>query len=294
MEQSVRRAGQYRQGRMDTMLPGNQLTGAQSLSVDFDSLNKGNYQVHTDADANFPESWTARKNTFMTLLQAAEKNPTGFAGELMKNSANKAYGKYMLGLSELQVEDEVSRVKQLDEINVLLKAEPVPNPAFQQAQQQSQVAQMQGQQAPPPDPNVPQEVSSVQVDKDYDVHAVELQVVSDWINSKAGQKSKIANPRSFENVRLHGLEHKGFIAQPPLVPKETVQVTLPLDKMPPEVSAEILKKLGIDQATPQAFNDMAAKEHAADVLKSAAKTATGVKAEQAAGQPQVPPTQMVQ
>ena len=288
IENIVRISAEYRQGAMSTAVPGRMGGDAQSLNIDFDALNIGIFKVYTDSDENFPESWTQKKNTFMMLLMAAEKNPMSFAASLLKDPNNMAFGKYMLGIPELEIPQEASRNKQLREIGKLLKAVPQVNPQFQQAtavvqklskqamasgdpgmQQQIQDLQQKLQ-------GMPQLVSSVPIDEDYDDHATEYQEVVDWINSPEGQKIKENKPQQFRNVRLHGLEHQAALqkkaANTPPPPKESVSVTIPTDKMPPEVQAQILAlggiKMDVAAAQQKQQQEMVAKQAGPQLVKA--------------------------
>jgi hypothetical protein len=280
-----------RQGSLQTSLPGSKMSMPQSLKVDFDSLNIGKFQVHTDSDENFPESWTQKKNTFMLLMQSAEKNPAGFAASLMKDPNNVAYGKYMLGLSELTVPQEASRNKQLTEINELIKSEPQPNPQVVQAQQQLQAAQQkmtadanataehiqQGQQMlqqlQQQIAALPQEVSSVPIDAQYDDNGTEYQECVDWINSSVGQKLKLQNPKGFQNVRLHGLEHKAELdkaaANAQQAQGKPPSLSANVKDLPAPEAVAVLQKAGIPaniadfQAQAQADQAAQAARHAA-------------------------------
>jgi hypothetical protein len=253
IEQAVLLAAEYRSGNISTELPGNAMTGSISLEVDFDALNKGGFKAHTDSDENFPEQWATKKNTFMAILMAAEKNPGGFAADMLKDPSNKSYAKYVIGLPDILLPEEVSRNKQLTEIGLLLKGSPLPNPELQQLVQTIQQTQAQGQpidQFEQQAKALPKQVSSVPIDKPYDNHNVEFQEVTDWVNSKEGQKQKLKNPSGFQNVEMHGMEHQAYIKQlasenaAPPVPKESINLTIPLDKMPAEVQSLIFTKLG--------------------------------------------------
>lgn len=268
MEQAVLLAAEYRSGGIQTELPGNAMTGTVSLEVDFDALNKGGFKAHTDSDENFPEAWTTKKNTFMQILMAAEKNPAGFAANILKDPSNMAYAKYMIGLSDIVVPEEVSRNKQLTEIGLLLKGKPLPNPQLDELNLEMQQAQAAGQDASALQGQIsklPPDVSSVPINKQYDNHAVEYQEVSDWINSKEGQKQRIKNPNGFQNVEMHGVEHDTYIkelatqnAAPPM-PKESIAVSIDVSKLPSQLQSQLFTKLGFN-VPPEVFDEQDAKD----------------------------------
>jgi len=252
IEQAVILMAEHRSGNLQTEMPGTALTDSTAIEIDFDALNKGRFAAHTDSDDNFPESWTQKKSTFILILTAAEKNPNGFAASIMKDASNMAYAKYVIGLPDITVPEEVSRNKQLTEIGLLLKQQPLPNPMHDELTQQIAQQKAQGidvSQLEQQLQNIPPMVSSVPIDPVWDNDAVEKQEVGDWVNSREGQKAKRKNPMGFQNVSLHGQEHAASLTgkTPPPVPqpKEAISVTIPLDKMPSKVQSEILTKLGI-------------------------------------------------
>ena len=288
MEQAVLLAGEYRQGALSTEMPSAGAHESSTLDIDFDALNKGSFKAHTDESEGLPETWTTKRNTFMTLLMSAEKNPAGFAAMILQDPSNVAYAKYMVGLSDIVVPAEVSRNKQLQEIGKLLKGRPLPNPAVRQAQQMGQ------------DPGkVPPEISSVPVNAVYDNHAVEFQEVADWWNSKEGSKQKIKNPNGVRNVELHGLEHQAIMKanaeanKPPLIPKESINVAIPLDKMAADVQAKILTMAGVSTPPEAIQQDLALKTQAKVVEKTLAHPAARALLGASVPQTEAPPPPVV-
>lgn len=300
MEQAVLLSAQYRSGMTSTELPGNAMTGTVSLEIDFDALNKGGFKAHTDSDENFPEAWTTKKNTFMQILMAAEKNPAGFAANILKDPSNMAYAKYMIGLSDIIVPEEVSRNKQLTEIGILLKGAPVPNPALmplQQELQQAQAAMQDTSQLEQQMQKLPQMVSTVPVNKDWDNHAVEKQEVGDWINSKEGQKQKRKNPNGVANVEMHGMEHDAVIkelaaqnAAPPM-PKESIAVSIDISKMPSQLQSQLFEKLGFNVPA-EVFDEQDAKDTQNKLIEKSVQHPAGAQDVAAAEQKQ-PPNQPI-
>jgi hypothetical protein len=168
---------------------------------------------------------------------------------------NQAFAKNLLGLEDLVIPGADSRDKQLVEINELLAATPIPDiqgfaAAMQQWQGAAPQAQATGQQAPPPPTQQQFQSSSISVDADFDMHAVEFAEVQTFVNSPDGQKAKAQNPLGFANVRLHGLEHKKAMdaqqaeqQSPPekKLPRETIN----FKDMPPAGQAQMAAQAGI-------------------------------------------------
>jgi hypothetical protein len=268
IENILKVAAENRQGEQNLSLPPVMgIGGATTAKIDFDALAKGRFKVYADQDENFPESWAQKKATFQMLMQAAEKNPNGLSAKIIGDPNNQAYGKYILGLPDLKVEGEVSRNKQLTEIDQLLRQEPIPNPAFATIQSGLQTMQAgaasRGEQVPPDVlqalqqqlQSTPQFEPSIPIDADWDDNAVEYQTVNDWINSPDGQKAKQRNPQGFLNVQLHGDAHKqamqaALAAQP--MGQKPPSVSINVKDLPPDEAAQAVEKAGI-KAKPEDF-----------------------------------------
>jgi hypothetical protein len=98
---------------------------------------------------------------------------------------------------------------------------------------------------------------------------VEASYLFDWLNGPEGQKFRFGTPQqkaAFANVGLHRTEHlavaKKLAAQnAPPPPVKPASFSGAIDKLPPEVSSQILAKSGI-KAPPQAF-----AQHTQDMLQ---------------------------
>lgn len=261
MQNALKLAAQNRQGTANVSINNELGDSSTTTKIDYDALAKGRFKVYTDSDENFPETYTQKKNTFMALLQSAEKNPNSYAAKLLGNPSNQAYGKYILGLPDLKVEGEVSRNKQLREIDQLLKTAPLPNPALVEAQEQAKGAAASALASGQPiDPNVvaqaaqaiqqiPPDVPSVPIDPEWDDNAIEYQTVSDWVNSEDGQKAKRINPQGFQNVLLHGAAHKQAVQDaaknnPPANVKPPSE-SINFKDAPVDAQVQMLEKVGI-------------------------------------------------
>jgi hypothetical protein len=110
-----------------------------------------------------------------------------------------------LGLTDLVIPGEESRNKQYDEIRQLLNAEPYVVPP---TEEETLVAISMGEEEPQP-----HEEPSVEVDEEFDNHAVELAICVSWINGEAGRQAKTENPEGYKNVLLHARLHKFFLNQ---------------------------------------------------------------------------------
>lgn len=211
-------------------IAGNQVS--EDLSID--ALKAGSFKCVADMDASFPESTNAKRQTYQMMMTSAERNP--ILADTIAQPENQEYGHELIGLPDLIVPGAEASNKQLNEIALLLKEDPVApsqqemmaaaeqqaaagQPQLAQAllQWNEQAKQAQAAQESPPPPPIPDNMyqPSVKVDPDCDMHQYEWPVVQKWMSSPDGIKQKTNNPKGFMNVRLHGLMHKMLIPPPP-------------------------------------------------------------------------------
>lgn len=188
---------------------------AETVTLNPNNL-KGMFLTTPDTDENFPESWSMQRANLQGVMAVADKSPE--LGKILLHPENVRMSKNLLGLKNFVDPEEDSRDKQSAEIDEMLKEPPVPTPeAIAALKQQKLQAQQQGIEIPPEQieaaiQQMPMQ-SSVDVDPDFDDHAVEWETVRSWINSAQGRKIKATKPKAFENVRLHGLQHKKLMEQ---------------------------------------------------------------------------------
>lgn len=196
-------------------------------------LKGGNTTCIADEDSSFPESTNAKRQTYQTLMAAAERNP--ILAATMAEPDNQEYGHEVIGLPDLVVPGAESRNKQLIEIEELLAGSPIP-PSFQEievagktnpaiVQQMMQWIQTNQQnsisgQPPEPLPILPGLTQpSVAVDPQFDNNPVELETCKVWLSSEARRKQEAkGNFAGIDNVRLHALAHMTAIPPPPTEP----------------------------------------------------------------------------
>jgi hypothetical protein len=218
MEQAIRCASRNRTEDFQMGIP-DEHGQIETVQVRIEQL-LGKVRVYPDSDENYPESWISKRNTYLQLMMEANTDPTLKA--IVSSPQNQNMGKKLIGLQELIIPDADSWTKQEVEINILL-TEPFkpPQPSPPQQMPNPMMPHIMETIQPPPIPAQ----SSVPIDPIYDNHAAELLTVTNWINGIKGQRAKKENPTGFENVRLHGLEHKqALMAQmPPPPPPPTGQ-----------------------------------------------------------------------
>ena len=158
---------------------------------------KGAYRAYPEADENFPESFSQRKDGLLRLVEA---NSPVIAPAFQSPSGMRVMWRD-LGIADFKLPGEISRQRQYQEIQACLRGVPQPGPP---------VLDPAGMPVVGPDglPVPGPMLSSVPVDEEYDDHATHFATVQEWVQSGAGAAAKIKNPGGYENVRAHGLMHK--------------------------------------------------------------------------------------
>jgi hypothetical protein len=137
-------------------------------------------RIELEANENLPMSWAQQKDVLMNLMQAS--NPEVM--KILNAPENAALIHEYLGLNDFYMPGEDDIIKQYEEIKLLLQSTPI-------------------QSGNPMMPMMP----SVDIDVDFDNHAVEFEVCRKWIISAAGRLAKIENRPGYENVTLHAKLH---------------------------------------------------------------------------------------
>ena len=211
MEQAVRCAARNRTEDFKMGVP-SENGEIETIAVRVGDL-QGKVRCYASSDENYPEDWISQRNTYMQLMLEGNTDPTLKA--ILANPENQTLAKRLIGLNDLKIPDSDSWNKQLVEINLLLQEPPPPavQPPPQQVPNPLQPETLETVQPPPI------QKSSIPIDPVYDNHAAEYLTVVIWINSRKGQQKKKSDPDGFQNVRLHGLEHRQMLqAQAPPAP----------------------------------------------------------------------------
>jgi hypothetical protein len=137
-------------------------------------------KVELEANENLPMTWAQTKDMVEKLMLNA--NPK--IQEILSAPENLPLIHDALGLVDFYVPGEDDTIKQNDEIKQLLDSEPIPTG----------------------DPMMPEQ-PSVQVDPDFDNHAIEFEVCRKWIISEIGRQTKTDNEPGYRNVLLHAKAH---------------------------------------------------------------------------------------
>lgn len=165
-----------------------------SKSVRLDDL-RGRYRAYPEADENFPESFSQRKQAVVELLQA--KSPVIDTALGSPNALRNIWR--LVGIRDFESPGEAARKRQYREIQLCLIGAPMP--------MEPTIDPMTGMLVP----SMPQ--SSVPVDDEFDDHETHFATVREWMETPAAEAEKASNPEGWENVRLHGLAHRAVLEQ---------------------------------------------------------------------------------
>lgn len=229
----------------DIYLAGMQ-SGSDPIIVELQDL-KGQFHCEPDTDENYPESWTDIQNRVTDLMDPNKTNPAIL--EDFNSPENYKLLKRATGLTDFVIPKEVAYEKQLGEIEDMKKSGPLPNPAFQEAQQAAMTAAVTGDpnaaaqsQQPPP----PEQISSVPIDPEVDDNETHAATCLSWLNGPTGRAFKAGTPdqqEAYANIRLHFIEHKQAATQQASQNKQ-----IPEKGLSKSISGGDLLKAGVDPA----------------------------------------------
>jgi len=142
-------------------------------------------ECYPEESEQFPTSWAQQREVMMQLITM--QSP--LMETVIADPNNRTEIAKLLGLEALYIPGEQDRRKQLDEISVLVQAEPIDtgivNPQTGQADLQS----------------------TIQPEK-IDDHRVHIDTAKHWMNSEVGQYYKENKPSRYLNVMLHMEAHE--------------------------------------------------------------------------------------
>lgn len=145
---------------------------------------KGNLVAFPEVDQQYPVLQAQIRGLMLNLMN----NQDPLFQAVIQEPANMSYVFRTIGLTDMEVPAEDSRLKQQREIEQLLKEKPLPGELN-------------------PQTGLPQMLPSFAPDWDLDNHAVEATEGKKWANSEAGQAARRDTPAGFENVKLHVMAH---------------------------------------------------------------------------------------
>ena len=136
--------------------------------------------IEPESVSEFPTSWSERRSMLFSLFEKKIPQLDAF----LFHPENVDAMHKLLGLPDFKIPGNAQRDRQLEEIQELLQAPPIPiNPEMGQFQ------------------------SSIQPDPYVDDGPVHIEVLRSWINSDIGSDAERTNPEGFMNVMAHLVEH---------------------------------------------------------------------------------------
>jgi hypothetical protein len=196
-------AEQRQETRANGLIPTSRGT-FQTLSVDLDKLRSGRYHCEPEIDETLPDTPSAQRQTFMQMVQFMPN----VMGQLMQHPDNQYFLQQVSGLKGFIVPGADQRNVQLREIEMLIRTEaepPSPEEVKKVAQHQT-LMQVAGHSTPQPTPEDMLR-PSVEIDPIFDDHKVHFEECQRWMYSDEGQQARMFNPKGYDNVRLHAMEH---------------------------------------------------------------------------------------
>lgn len=201
------------------------------------AIRKGNFNVYAEADDGDPVLFSDKRTLLQQLLEMAKDSPQLQSD--LNEPANQSLLKAAFGLSDWVSAGEDARLKQLKEIEEMLQPGVEPEPIKDPNDPDPLTAAIIGYQ------------SSVPIEPlDYD--DLEFETCRWWASSDAGLDAVQNNPAGYQNVILHAQAHQQRMQKNTPPPEIKRSMTIPLDKMPPEMIAQEAEKAG-DQLSPQDF-----------------------------------------
>lgn len=139
--------------------------------------------IEVESSDNLPATWGQIKDTVMQLIEL--NNPAIL--EYLGSPENSGVMKDVIGLTQFNIPGDADRVKQYEEIQMLLKSGPSDS-----------IDPMTG---------MPIEVPSILPDEEVDNHQIEATICRSWLVDEAGRQAKAMNPDGYKNVLLHMKAH---------------------------------------------------------------------------------------
>jgi len=139
--------------------------------------------IECEADEQLPISWSQVKDTIMSIMESG--NPVLI--EALTDPENLDFVKKIIGLPQFRIPGEADRLKQYEEIDLLLKSSPIPREN--------------------PETDEEEEGPSIPIDPDIDNNAIQASICRGWAISEPGQLAKIENSEGYRNVILHLRDH---------------------------------------------------------------------------------------
>lgn len=164
----------------------------ESVQILQDTFVVGKFNlILSEAATDLPVSYSQKRTNLQQMIQLNNE----FLNQFLFSPDNRKVTLKYLGMEELSDLDSNQTLKQLMEIEQLLREEPIES---------GEIDPISGQ---------PVKTSSVPVEPDIDDPEIHLRVIKTFASSPSGQEHKKQNPAGYENMLLHAKEHKAAMMQ---------------------------------------------------------------------------------
>lgn len=165
-------------------------------------------RVEAEYSEAFPTSWSQKRDILQNLLTLGNEEINAILGHYRNTSQIKN----LLGLQNLYIPGEDDVDKQLYEISLLIKQEPIPIMAPEQTPMQQEMGEVPNPEAPQPNQAPAQPTGfqpSIQADEAIDDHEIHVGVCKIWLKSPEGLAAK--DTPAYQNVEAHLQMHQGIL-----------------------------------------------------------------------------------
>lgn len=219
----VKMLAKYGTGMLRKVRKGEQ--GFESLVLDFAKLKEGGW--HFEAEESFPVSHAEQRAYLLWMLA----NPQIAQSQGFMDPRNISKNHALLGFTGYKVGGQDAHDKAQDIFAELLKGAPIQKPS---------------------DDGSVDTQPSVPIDE-FDDHTQMASEAHAWCISRIGRKLREQNEQGFNNVVAWGKAH--FVAAnvappPPPPPPAKLNISMPLDKMAPEITGQVMEDFHLMPGAP--------------------------------------------
>lgn len=275
IEQCIRLAASTRDSSQK--IPVKSATSDQTQQIEIANIQKGNW--YAEVDTSFPDTKSAKRAIFTSLLEMSAKSPALQA--IMALPENQELFKEFIGIENFEIPGASADMQQRREIEELLKSgpsKPTPQQVEQaivgMAQKATQAMAQNPGAPPPPPPDINQvekslETPTVPIDPVWDFHQLHIQAIQDWLASqdRFDEEAK-GNFDGIENVKLHGMAHKQALEAntPPQQQGKPPSVSINFADLPPDGQVQAAQEAGI-KLNPTVMAAQQVAKHVAEAAK---------------------------
>lgn len=252
-QQAIESAAANRKTNISASVP-----GQQKLEIQIEKL-RGSVLTRVES-VDIPQTIAEEERQMVALLE--QSTNVALYQAIVSDPRNLVVFSKFPSMRDLEIPGSDAVEQQQGEFEVLMRSGPVPNPQYQQIEQQVAAAEGDGEAATPEGQaalaqlqealqKMPQMNSTVPVAQDKsENHAIHAQITLGMLTSATGRKLKYGDEQQqaiYQNLHCHWQEHMralDALKQPPQVEMKAT-VTIDPTKLPPEAQAKAFQALGL-------------------------------------------------